>query len=196
MSVDLPPPHRWATHTDVPFVVDLVNDASLGVANYLWSITAAPGETAEVVARRYVQGMCRQTIVTDDGAGVIAALIGHRLPDDPQPIPEYTHPMAVPWLELRNDACGFFHVTTLAVCPAYRGIGIGTQLLALVEQRRAATGARGVCLHVPDINIAARRFYERFGFRQTSMRPMAVGDWPRPGRNWLLYTRPSMPQSL
>jgi len=119
----------------------------------------------------------------------MAALIGYRLPDRPQPIDPTVHPVAVPWLELRNETCGYWHLASLAVYPEHRGMGLGSALLHLVQPLQEMSDAKGVCLHVADRNLGARRLYERYGFRQTGSRPMAKGQWRNPGNDWLLYSR-------
>src|SRR5262249_54036402 len=150
------PPHRWASKDDATALLDLLNFASNGMANYLFATLAWPGEDARTVGLRLIHAddsriSYRNALVIDHGAGVVAGLIGNRLPDEPQPIADNAHPITVPWLELRNQACGYWHLTTLAVYPRHRGIGLGSSLLSVAEQ--LAEGTRGVCLHVADTNI-------------------------------------------
>lgn len=57
------------------------------------------------------------------------------------------------------------HVVDVALLPAYRGQGVGEQLLADLQRRAAASG-RAVTLHV-ERGSRARRLYERLGFAVT-----------------------------
>ncbi len=68
------------------------------------------------------------------------------------------------------------HITTVAVAPAWRRRGIGAAfVLALLDLARAR-GARDGTLEVRLSNIAARRLYERFGFRPVGIRPRYYSD--------------------
>lgn len=68
------------------------------------------------------------------------------------------------------------HVTTFAVDPAWRRQGIGARMaLALLRMARTL-GARNATLEVRLSNVAARRLYERFGFRPAGIRPRYYSD--------------------
>lgn len=59
------------------------------------------------------------------------------------------------------------YIMTLAVLAAYRGRGIGSQLLRSVLDHSEQRGMREIFLHVHVSNQDAIRFYtERFGFEQ------------------------------
>jgi ribosomal protein S18 acetylase RimI-like enzyme len=131
----------------------------------------------------------RNAIVADLGSGAIATLISHRLPDSLQPIGAGSSAITAPWQELRNHACGNWHVVALAAYPEHRGRGLGSELLGIADRLRQASGANGISLLVADTNTAARRLYERFNFRQVASRPMAKGNWTNPGKEWLLLIR-------
>ncbi|CAN5557443.1 hypothetical protein BH24CHL9_BH24CHL9_07440 [soil metagenome] len=68
------------------------------------------------------------------------------------------------------------HVTTFAVLPAWRRLGIGGRLLLEMLQLAAALGASVVTLEVRLSNVAARRLYQRFGFRPVGVRPRYYSD--------------------
>jgi ribosomal-protein-alanine N-acetyltransferase len=68
------------------------------------------------------------------------------------------------------------HVTTFAVLPVYRRRGIGGRLLSEVIELSAALGASVVTLEVRLGNAAARRLYQRFGFRPVGVRPRYYSD--------------------
>ena len=60
-----------------------------------------------------------------------------------------------------------FVVDSLAVDPAYRGMGIGTALLQKAEARARSMGKYTMSLGVVGENAGAIRLYERVGYRRT-----------------------------
>jgi len=68
------------------------------------------------------------------------------------------------------------HISTLAVHPAYRGRGIGAQLLAAMLREAAGLGARLATLEVRVGNLAAQRLYLKFGFEEVGRRPAYYRD--------------------
>jgi len=62
------------------------------------------------------------------------------------------------------DIVGEAHITNIAVCPEYRGRGIGEELLGRVIGYAARTGIEDFTLEVREDNIPAIRLYEKFGF--------------------------------
>src|SRR5215468_8547289 len=74
-------------------------------------------------------------------------------------------------------------VRALAVGPRAQGSGVGAELLARLIERAGETGTRQLVLcTLPDMQ-AARRLYERAGFKRRPER-----DWsPVPGTTLLVY---------
>jgi ribosomal protein S18 acetylase RimI-like enzyme len=73
-----------------------------------------------------------------------------------------------------------WRIVDLALMPAWRGRGIGTQVLR-EYQRQAATAGASLELQVTPLN-PARRLYERMGFRAVSEDAQAVEMvWNKPG---------------
>lgn len=66
------------------------------------------------------------------------------------------------------------YVNILAVAPASRNRGVGTELLRFAEQHFA--GARHLFICVSSFNPDARRLYERVGYRQVGELPDFVVD--------------------
>jgi [ribosomal protein S18]-alanine N-acetyltransferase len=62
-------------------------------------------------------------------------------------------------------------ILSVAVKRARRRCGIAHALLALHLRRLAGLGARAVFLEVDEDNAAARRLYDRAGFREVGKRP-------------------------
>ena len=68
------------------------------------------------------------------------------------------------------------HVTTFAVHPRYRRRRIGERLLLSLMDLAADRSAREATLEVRLSNLAARRLYEKYGFRPVGIRPRYYSD--------------------
>jgi [ribosomal protein S18]-alanine N-acetyltransferase len=68
------------------------------------------------------------------------------------------------------------HITTFAVDPKWRRKGIGAQMVRALLQMARPLGARQATLEVRLSNLAARRLYEKFGFRPVGVRPRYYSD--------------------
>jgi [ribosomal protein S18]-alanine N-acetyltransferase len=68
------------------------------------------------------------------------------------------------------------HVTTFAVDPAWRRRSIGERLLVGLLDAAIARRAREATLEVRLSNVAARRLYEKYGFRPVGIRPRYYSD--------------------
>jgi ribosomal protein S18 acetylase RimI-like enzyme len=58
------------------------------------------------------------------------------------------------------------YIQTLEVHPAFRGRGIGAELLIRAEESAHAAGARNIALHVDTENVAAIHLYESRGYER------------------------------
>lgn len=63
------------------------------------------------------------------------------------------------------------NIHDVVVISAYRGRGIGEQMLALVEQMARERGACKLTLEVLSGNVAASRLYRRIGFENYQLEP-------------------------
>jgi [ribosomal protein S18]-alanine N-acetyltransferase len=68
------------------------------------------------------------------------------------------------------------HITTFAVDPAWRRRSIGERLLVGLFDAAIARRAREATLEVRLSNVAARRLYEKYGFRPVGIRPRYYSD--------------------
>lgn len=68
------------------------------------------------------------------------------------------------------------HVTTFATRRTWRRQGIGERLLLALLDLARARGAREATLEVRPSNTAARRLYEKYGFRNAGVRPRYYTD--------------------
>jgi ribosomal protein S18 acetylase RimI-like enzyme len=192
--VKLNPPFRAATKADAPALAEFVNMAGEGLAFYLWSRMAEPGEDPWAVGRRRAereQGSFsyKNAIMLEEGGEAVACLIGYALPDEPVPIEASMPKMFVPLQELENLAPSTWYVNVVAVYPEYRGRGFGAKLLALAEKIAAADGLRGLSIIVNDGNEGAVRLYKRTGYQLIDSRPIVKEDWENRGENMLLLVK-------
>jgi ribosomal-protein-alanine N-acetyltransferase len=68
------------------------------------------------------------------------------------------------------------HITTFAVHPAWRRRRVGERLLVALLDLAVARRAREATLEVRLSNLAARRLYEKYGFRPVGLRPRYYSD--------------------
>jgi [ribosomal protein S18]-alanine N-acetyltransferase len=68
------------------------------------------------------------------------------------------------------------HITTFAVHPAWRRRRIGEQLLLALLDVAIDRNAREATLEVRLSNMAARKLYEKYGFRPVGVRPRYYSD--------------------
>ncbi len=68
--------------------------------------------------------------------------------------------MAIVWMVV-DEA----HIATIAIHPAYRGLGFGKSLLGEVLRQTVQRGASLATLEVREQNLLAQQMYLKFGFR-------------------------------
>lgn len=68
------------------------------------------------------------------------------------------------------------HITTFAVHPAWRRQRIGERLLLAFLDIAVGRGAHEATLEVRLSNLAARKLYEKYGFRPVGLRPRYYSD--------------------
>jgi ribosomal protein S18 acetylase RimI-like enzyme len=80
----------------------------------------------------------------------------------------YTMPVASTWIAdtwATGELVG--EVESLSVLPAYRGRGLGSRLLTMLDDRLREAGARDLIVGALSGNVDAQRLYERHGFQPT-----------------------------
>ncbi len=185
---------RPATIDDANVLAELINYAGEGLPLYLWGQMVEPGEAAWDVGRRRAareEGSFsyRNATIIEHDSKCAGCLIGYKIPDNPEPIPDDMPAMFVPLQELENLAPGTWYINVLAVRPQFRRQGLGTRLLALAEEMAEASGKRGLSVIVSDANLGAHRLYERLGYNERAMRLMVKENWENEGQNWVLLTK-------
>lgn len=68
------------------------------------------------------------------------------------------------------------HIVSIAVTPEQRRRGIGSMLMLKTLEVLRRSGAKAIRLEVRRSNIAAQRFYEKFGLKRTSVIKNYYGD--------------------
>jgi ribosomal protein S18 acetylase RimI-like enzyme len=191
--IKLQAPYRRAVLSDARSLADLVNFAGEGMPYYLWERMAKQGETGWEVGRSRAereQGgfSYRNAIVADDNGGAVAALVGYKVADAPEPTDDLP-PMFVPLQELENLVCSTWYVNVLAAYPERRNLGHGGRLLHIAELFAAELRLKGMSVIVSNANHGARRLYERTGYSEIARRPMVKDDWVNDGTDWVLLTK-------
>ncbi len=188
------PPFRAANKEEAPLLAELVNYAGEGLPLYLWEKFAEPGESAWEVgskraAREESDFSYRNAVIIEHQDKAAGCLIGYKIPDPPEPIPPDLPALFKPLQELEDHAPATWYINVLAVMPAFRNKGLGSQLLTFAEKIGQNHAAQGMSIIVSDANAGARRLYERHGYREKASRPMVKEDWQNEGENWVLLTK-------
>lgn len=148
--------------------------ASDGLAAYIWSGMAQPGEPlAAVGARRYARTATpfsyENCLLAVRGDAVLG--MGHAFPMPPRAAGEVEDdPVLAPYAALEDP--GSLYVAGLAVDAAARGDGIGTLLMDSLEARARDEGCPRTTLICFEANTRALAFYRRRGYHELDRRPI------------------------
>lgn len=165
---------RPAERGDSAIIAELFLISSDGLAEYIWSKIALPGETpAAAGARRYA----REGVAFSYQNCVIACAddrvvgMAHCFPMDLDPTAATeADPVLHPYGELEDY--GSLYLSGVALFAAYRGRGIGSRLMARVDERARALARPRVSLICFERNEAAMRWYDRLGYHELARRPL------------------------
>ena len=175
---------RQAVREDCARIARLYMIASDGVAEYIWSRVDDPySSLLEIGERRYARegtALSYQNCLVAEKAGAVVGMMlsypmqGRESDDGFAEI----DPVLVPYAELEDR--GSLYVAALAMFHEYRGLGIGTRLLAEARRRSRTLGLDRLSLICFEKNIEALRLYRRLGFREVVRRPVV----PHPFLNY------------
>jgi ribosomal protein S18 acetylase RimI-like enzyme len=162
---------RPARKDDCGAIARLYSISSDGVADYVWSCIAEPGQSLlEVGRKRYEREEsqfsyrnCRVVTAGDDVVGMLVAFPMDEGPVAADPDPD---PVLAPYSRLEDP--GSYYICGVALLPEYRGQGIGTRLMALAEEEARERGLPRLSLIVFERNEGALRLYERLGYVETA----------------------------
>ncbi|MEM7776571.1 MAG: GNAT family N-acetyltransferase [Pseudomonadota bacterium] len=165
---------RAANKSDAALIAELFLISSDGLADYIWSQVAEPGESAlDAGTRRYARPGVAFSYENCLLAEVNGRPVGmaHSFPMDVDPDEAPTEdPILRPYYELEDD--GSLYLSGLAVVDDVRGRGIGTTLLRAVEAKAKETARARVSLICFEMNAGAMRLYDRFGYREIDRRAL------------------------
>jgi ribosomal protein S18 acetylase RimI-like enzyme len=164
---------RPARKDDCRSIAGLYRISSDGVADYIWTKLARPGEDVlEVGRRRYEREgtlfsyeNCR---MVEFQRSIVGMLVAFPMEVDTGYL--QTDPVLVPYSRLEEDRS--YYICGMAVVPEHRGRGIGASLLEAAEQSCRGLGMRKLSLIVFEDNAGAKRLYERFGFTERLRQPV------------------------
>ena len=165
--------HRPARKADCADIAALYRIASDGLAAYIWSRRAEPGEDLLDVGRqRYEREdtafSYRNCVVATKGTDVVGMLVAFPMKVDPAEVE--TDPVLKPYSILEEDAS--YYICGVAVVPPYRGQGIGSRFMAMAEQDALEKGLKKTSLIVFEENDGAKRLYDRLGYRVAAREPV------------------------
>jgi ribosomal protein S18 acetylase RimI-like enzyme len=161
---------RPASNSDCRTIASLYSISSDGVADYIWSKLAKPGQDIlDVGQHRYERentlfSYLNCTLVEVDSA-IAGMLVAFPLWADGDGAPE-TDPVLAPYSRLEEDAS--FYVCGVALFPEYRGLGIGSRFMQQAEDSCRKQGLEKLSLVVFEQNMGAKRLYEALGYRERS----------------------------
>jgi len=162
---------RSATKADCGTIAALYSISSDGVADYIWTTLASPGEDIlDVGQRRYEREdsvfSYKNCVVVEKDKKVVGMLVSFPILFSDTSADDEVDPVLAPYskLECNNS----YYICGMAVLPEYRGQGIGTQFLETAEQLARTEGFNKLSLIVFEQNSGAKRLYERSGFLEVA----------------------------
>jgi len=159
--------YRNAAISDCSHIVRLYSIASDGIANYVWSTMAAPGQDLEEVGvRRYQREdtiySYLNCIMADVDNQVAGMMLSYPMQVDKDENYSDYDPVLLPYVRLEED--NSYYISGMAIYPEFRGKGIGTRFMALAEQRATEQGYDKLSLIVVEENTTALNLYKKTGY--------------------------------
>ena len=164
---------RPARKSDCRRIAELYSISSDGVADYIWTKLAAPGEDIlDVGRRRYEREgtlfSYQNCQMVEHEGRIIGMLVAFPMKVDPEYVE--TDPILVPYSVLEEEES--YYICGMAIDATHRGQGIGKQLLTEAERNGRALGFSKLSLIVFEQNSGARRLYERSGYVEKRRHPV------------------------
>ncbi|HTS52710.1 MAG TPA: GNAT family N-acetyltransferase [Burkholderiales bacterium] len=164
---------RPAQRSECHRIAELYRISSDGVADYIWTKLARPGEDILDVGRRryeregtpFSYENCKLVEVQGSVVGMLVAF-----PMEVDDEHEETDPVLVPYSVLEEDQS--YYICGMPVDVEHRGKGIGTRLLAEAERTCRELGLRKLSPVVFEQNVLAKRLYERCGYAERRRHPV------------------------
>ena len=162
--------YRQATRSDCPDIVRLYSIASDGVADYVWSTLAGPGQDPhEIGLIRYedegsVYSYRNCTLATIEKI-IVGMMVAYVMRVNTDKVYGSGDPVLQPYTRLEED--NSYYISGMAVYPQYQEHGIGTHFLHLAELNAIAQKTDKISLIVFEQNHRARTLYEKTGYKVT-----------------------------
>lgn len=166
---------RPAQKSDCRAIASLYSISSDGVADYIWTSLAAPGENIiDVGERRYAREEgafsyknCTVAVFENEVIGMLVAFPMHV---DKEATEEEIDPVLEPYSLLEED--NSHYICGMAFFPPYRGHGLGSRFLALAEDQARERMLPKMSLIVFEQNAGAKKLYHRNGYREVARHPV------------------------
>lgn len=165
--------YRPAVKADARRIAELNSIASDGIADYIWSKIAEPGDTLlDVGQQRYERkntNVSYQNCIVADCDGTVAAiLLSFEIPKDSDYVEE--DPVLKPFWLLEEPRS--LYVAALAVDENYRRMGIARTLMQMAEDKCREMKLSKLSLIVFEENTVAYEFYRRLGYLEVMRKPI------------------------
>ncbi len=163
---------RQAVKEDSTDIARLFLISSDGLAEYIWSKVAEPGETViETGARRYArEGVAfsyENCLIAEQEGATVGIAHSFAMEEDPDAELE-SDPVLKPYSQLEDY--GSLYLSGLAVVEQCRNARIGVALMQAVNQRAKDLSLPRISVICFERNEGAMRLYRRLGFRELDRR--------------------------
>ncbi len=168
-------PHfRPARKSESRIIAQLYSTASDGVADYVWTQLAQPGEDIlDVGTRRYARDdtefSYRNCTMAEVGGEVAGMMVAYSMTHNPDPDPDMD-PVLRPFAILEQPDS--YYICGVAIYPQYRNHGLGSRFIEIAQHDALARDLAQLSLIVFENNTRAKRLYERHGFYETARQPV------------------------
>jgi ribosomal protein S18 acetylase RimI-like enzyme len=188
---------RVARPGDCRALAELALIAGEGIPAFFWESARGPGQAIEEVGAARLLSETenfsyRNIQVAELGDDVAGMLLAYRLPE-PEPaedlsgLPDFIRPL----IELEARVPGSYYINMLACFPRYRGQGVGTALMNIVDDQARRAGCGLASIMVFSENRGAVRLYQRLDYTVADRRPVVPhACHPYAAGEVLLLTRP------
>lgn len=175
---------RLASKEDCIAIAELAQMAGHGIPGHFWTEWQETGETVIQAGAR--KAACETTNfsyrnahlawIDNEAAGMLMA---YRLPPAgesdgaPEDFPEFVQPM----VELELLVPESFYINMIATYPRFRGQGVGTRLMGLIDGLAQTAGCDRASLEVFSSNPGAIKLYQRLGYEIIDQRDMVASEY-------------------
>ena len=158
---------RPAKVTDCAAIAQLYSISSDGVADYVWTQIAEPGENILAIGQQRYERTdtdfsYENCHVVEQDNQVIGLLSSFAIHIDPDYVED--DPILAPFMILEEDDS--YYICGVSLFEQYRGQGIGSDLMALAENLAKEKGFSKTSLVVFEDNAGAKKLYERLGYKE------------------------------